>query len=98
MRPDLLRRREFMSLLGGAAAWPVAARAQDAGRTYRIGFLQPTLRDSPPTRAFLDELRLNGFVEDQNLIVIPEGFATPNDRLAEVAASLVAASPDVIRA
>jgi len=98
MRPDLLRRREFISLLGGAATWPLAARAQDPGRTYRIGFLQPTLRDSPTTRAFLDELRLHGFVEDQNLIVLPDGFAAPNDRIAAVAASLVAASPDVIRA
>ena len=43
-----------------------------------------------------DELRRNGFVEGQNLIVMPGGFGVPNDQIASVAASLVAASPDVI--
>jgi hypothetical protein len=43
-----------------------------------------------------DELRINGFIEGQNLTVIAGGFGTPNDQLAGVAASLVAASPDVI--
>jgi putative ABC transport system substrate-binding protein len=94
-----MKRREFITLLGGAAAqWPLAASAQEPGRIYRIGFLVPTSRDSPTVKAFFDELRLNGFVEGQNLIVIPGGFAVPNDQLANVAASLVAASPDVINA
>ena len=94
-----MKRREFLSLIGGATAvWPLAARAQEPGRTYRIGFLFPTLRGSPPVVAFFDELRLNGFVEGQNLIVIPGGFGVPNDQIASVAASVVAASPDVIDA
>jgi putative tryptophan/tyrosine transport system substrate-binding protein len=92
-----MRRRDFIALLGGAAvAWPVAARAQDAGRTYRIGLLLPSSRASPQVVAMFDELRLNGFVEDQNLVVILGGFAVPNDQIASVVASLVAASPDVI--
>src|SRR5277367_2684837 len=89
-------RRHFISALGGAAAWPLAARAQDPGRTYRIGFLIPDTRESPSMVAFFDELRLNGFVEGQNLTAIPGGFGVPNDQIASVVASLVAVSPDVI--
>src|SRR5580704_5480834 len=90
-------RRQFISAFGGAAVtWPLVARAQEAGRTYRIGFLLPDPRQSLAVDAFFDELRLNGFIEGQNLIVIPGGFAVPNDRVASVAASLVAVSPDVI--
>jgi putative tryptophan/tyrosine transport system substrate-binding protein len=93
-----MQRREFITLVGGAAAWPLGARAQDAGRTYRIGFLLPAVRESPAVVALLDELRLNGFIEGQNLLVIPGGFGVRNDQIESVAASLVAASPDVIRA
>ena len=61
---DQLKRRDFITLLGGTAvAWPLATRAQESGRTYRIGFLLPTLRESPAVVALFDELRLNGFVE-----------------------------------
>jgi putative ABC transport system substrate-binding protein len=92
-----MKRRDFISLLGGAVAvWPLIVRAQDAGRTYRIGFLLPSTRESLAVVALFDELRLNGFVEGQNLIVIPGGFGIPNDQIASFAASLVAASPDVI--
>src|SRR5580704_14017066 len=89
-------RRHFISALGGAAAWPLAARAQDLGRTYRIGFLIPDPRESPSMVAFFDELRRNDFIEGQNLTVIPGGFGVPNDQIASDVASLVAASPDVI--
>lgn len=76
--------------------WSLAtqARAQEPGRIYRIGFLTPVDRDSYAT--LFDELRLNGFVEGQNLLVIPGGFGVPKDQIASAAASLVAASPDVI--
>src|SRR3984957_14956231 len=89
-------RRQFISAFGGAAVtWPLVARAQESGRTYRLGFLIPTPRESAVVAAFFDELRRNGFVEGQNLIVIPGGFAIPNDQITSFAASLVAASPDV---
>jgi ABC-type uncharacterized transport system substrate-binding protein len=92
-----MQRRQFIALVGGAVvAWSLAARAQEPGRTYRIGFLIPTVRGSPAVVAFFDELRRNGFVEGQNLIVTPGGFGVPNDQIESVAASLVAASPDVI--
>ena len=90
-------RRQFISAFGGVAVtWPLVARAQESGRTYRLGFLIPTPRELPVVAAFFDELRRNSFVEGQNLIVIPGGFAIPNDQIASFAASLAAASPDVI--
>ena len=92
-----MRRRDFISLVvGGAVAWPLAAEAQEPGRTYRIGFLLPTNRHSPPVQALFDELRLNGFIEGQNLMIVSEGFEATDDRLAERAQSLIDAKPDVI--
>jgi len=91
-----MKRRDFITLLGGAAAWPLAARAQEASRTYRFGFLLPTARQAPQVEAFFDELRLNGFVEGKNLVVIPGGFEATDDNLAERAAALINAAPDAI--
>jgi putative tryptophan/tyrosine transport system substrate-binding protein len=95
-----MKRREFITLLGGAAAaWPLAVRAahaQEPGRTYRLGFLIPSPRDTPAAAAQFDELRLSGFIEGQNLVVIPGGFDVPSDALAERAATLIKAAPDVI--
>ena len=90
-------RREFITLLGGAAAaWPLPAWAQQPGRTYRLGFLIPSGRKSPWVLAFLDELRLNGFIEGQNLTIIPGGFDVQVDLLAERAEAMVKAEPDAI--
>ena len=92
-----MRRREFITGIAGfAAAWPPAASAQQAGRGYKIGFLNPSGRVAPPTVAFLDELRLNGFVEGQNLEIIPRGFDLRSDQAAELAVSIVKAAPDAI--
>ena len=92
-----MRRRDFITLLGGAAAaWPLAARAQDAGRTYRLGFLIPSSSQAPGTLALFDELRLHGFIEGQNLTVNRDGFEADNEHLAELAAAIVKAAPDVI--
>jgi putative tryptophan/tyrosine transport system substrate-binding protein len=91
-----MRRRKFITLLGGAAAtFPLAARAQQ-GRTYRLGFIIPAGRDTPAVVAFLDELRLNGFVEGQNLDVIGAGFNVRREQVAEQAALIVKAAPDAI--
>ena len=92
-----MKRREFITLLGGAAAWPLASQAQEAGRTYRLGVLVPTVsRQAPPVLALLDELRRNGFVEGQNLTLVFGGFEIANEQLPEAAAALVKAAPDVI--
>ena len=71
-----MRRREFLSVLGGAAAWPCGALGQQAGQTYRLGMLAGGPREAPPIAAFFDELRLNGFIDGQNLIVDEHGFGS----------------------
>ncbi len=68
-----MKRREFINLLGGAAAgWPLAARAEGTDKVLRIGYLGPSL-NSPATaklyQAFLSQLREAGFNEGQNLVV-----------------------------
>jgi putative ABC transport system substrate-binding protein len=93
--PDL-RRRQFITLLGAAAAWPLAARAQEPGRVYRLGAMIPAGRQTPAVIAFFDEMRLFGFIENQNLIVLPNGFGVRNDELVERAEALIKAAPDVI--
>jgi len=93
-----MRRRDFLGALGGAAAWPLAARAQEPIRSYRLGFLNPAPRETPAVAAFFDELRLNGFIEGHNLTVLPGGFDVGNEQLDERAAALVKAAPDAILA
>ena len=66
-----MRRREFLGVLGGAAvAWPLAARAQQQGRTYRVGLLAPGQMGPADERrrAILQGLAARGFVEGRNLI------------------------------
>jgi putative tryptophan/tyrosine transport system substrate-binding protein len=65
-----MRRREFITLLSGAAAWPLAARAQQAGRTYRLGFVSAAPRDEAWYTAFFEELHGLGFVEMQHTRVV----------------------------
>jgi putative ABC transport system substrate-binding protein len=83
-----MKRREFITLLGGAtAAWPLRAHAQD-GRTYRIGVLNVNPRGSPVVTTVFDELRRNGLVEGRNLIVEGAGIGIPYSQFAEAAREL----------
>jgi putative ABC transport system substrate-binding protein len=92
-----VKRREFIALLGGAAAgWPVRARAQEPGRTYRLGALIPVPRAAPAIVAFLDELRGQGFAEGQNLSIVADGFDVHRNQIEEKVAELVKAAPDAI--
>ena len=87
-----MKRREFITLLGGAAAvWPLAARAQQPGRTYRLGVLHNQGPQSPQLTSFYDELRRLGFVEGQNLIVDSRGYAVRTEQFPAVAAESVKA-------
>ncbi len=92
-----MRRREFITLLGGAAfTSPLAARAQEAGRTYRLGILSAGKRDAPYWLAMFDELPRAGFIEGQNLTVDWHQYRTRVDLIPEFAAELVKARVDVI--
>ena len=89
-----MKRREFITLIGGAAtAWPLVARAQEPGRTYRLGVLLPVARDEPAMVAFLDELRLHGFVEGRNLTILPGGLQFRNEQINELVSTMVKAAP-----
>lgn len=92
-----MKRREFIGLVGGAAiALPLGARAQEPGRIYRLAVVISSGRDEPPTAAFLDELREQGFAEGKNLEFIRGGFRFDNQQTAEVVPAIVKAAPDAI--
>jgi putative tryptophan/tyrosine transport system substrate-binding protein len=94
----MMRRREFIALAGASVTWPFAAMAQQPGRTYRIGGLSGSPRDSPPFVAMFDELRRLGFIEGQNLTIDWRVYALHIDLIPEFAAELVKAKVDVIYA
>jgi putative ABC transport system substrate-binding protein len=94
-----MRRREFIGLLGGAAAWPLAARAQQLSRVWRIGGLSPGMpgqSQSPPLQAFRQGLRDVGYVEGQNLAILWKFGEDSVDRLAILADEIVGSRVDVI--
>ena len=91
-----MRRREFLGVVGGvAAAWPLAARAQQLGRTYRIGFLRVGLPPPAWITALRQGLREHGLIEGQN-IEIEFGLAQSVAELPNVAAELVRRKVDVL--
>src|SRR5262249_25725450 len=92
----LIKRREFITLLGSAAAWPLAAQAQGPGRVYRLGVMVGQSRDSATVAAFFDELRLLGFSEGQNLAIVAGDFGLRDEQRPALAAEIVKLAPDVI--
>jgi putative tryptophan/tyrosine transport system substrate-binding protein len=93
-----MKRRAFITLLGAAAAWPLAARAQEPGRIYRLGCLHASPRDAPHHLALFEELRRLGFIDGQNLVVDAAGYGMSAERFAVHAADLAKARVDVILA
>jgi putative ABC transport system substrate-binding protein len=94
-----MRRREFITLLGGTAAsvsTPLPLCAQEAGRIYRIGFVSGPAREDTVFIAFFEELRGLGFIEGQNLTVIAGGFGLRNEQFTQAAAEIAKAAPDAI--
>ena len=96
-----MRRREFISFLGGAAAtWPLAARAQQAGRVRRIGVLMYTAADDALgqawSAAFVQGLQQLGWEVGGNIQIDYRWGAGDTERFRKYAAELVALGPDVI--
>ena len=103
MQFDQLKRREFITLLGGAsAAWPLVARAQQAERMRRIGALIPLAADDPEAlgriTAFVQGLQQLGWTDGRNVRIIARWAAGNADNFRKYAAELVALAPDAILA
>jgi len=96
-----MKRRDFITLMGGAAAWPLAARAQQGDRMRRIGVLVGTAEDDPETKArlagFRQGLEKRGWSEGRN-VRIDYRFAPAGAQVQVLAKELVALQPDVILA
>jgi putative tryptophan/tyrosine transport system substrate-binding protein len=93
-----MRRREFITLLGGAAAWPVVARAQQRGKLPTIGFLGPASASAmrPWIDAFVARLRELGWVEGRTVAIEVRWAEGHSERFAEVAAEFIRLKVDVI--
>jgi putative ABC transport system substrate-binding protein len=93
-----MKRREFITLLGGAATWPLTARAQQATKSYRIGMLEtisPAL-NAAHLDAFREGLRQLGYVEGKNYVIEYRSADGRADRFPSLAAELVRLGVDVI--
>ena len=94
------KRREFFTLLGGAATWPLAARAQQAERMRQIGVLNPLAEDDPEgqsrLRAFVQGLQQLGWTDGRNLRIDIRWGAGDAERIRRYAAELAALAPDVV--
>jgi len=97
-----MKRREFITLAGGAVAWPLAARAQQGGGMRRIGVLLPATADDPEFQArvaaFVQGLQQLGWTEGRNVRIDIRWGAGDAERIRRYAAELVALAPDVILA
>jgi ABC-type uncharacterized transport system substrate-binding protein len=97
MQFDQLKRRDFITLLGGAVAWPMAARAQQGGKLPTIGYLGADASAfSPWTAAFVAHLRELGWIENRNIAIEYRWSQGRTERYAEIAAEFVRLKVDVI--
>ena len=93
-----MKRREFISLVGAAATWPLAARAQQVGKMPQIGYLGVSSPSLEPhyVEAFRQKLRELGHVEGKNIAIEYRWAEGQDDRLPNLASELVRLKPDVI--
>src|SRR5215468_6931362 len=96
----MIRRRDFITLLGGAAAWPLAARAQQPERTRRIGVLMNLAADDPEgqTRnaALLQGLQEHGWTFGRNMRIEYRWNAGDFDLYRRYAMELIELAPDIV--
>ena len=94
------KRRAFITLLGAAAAWPIAARAQQRERVRRVGVITNALADDPAAQsrltAFVQGLQQLGWSDSRNVRIDTRWGAGDTERVRRYAAELVALAPDVI--
>jgi putative ABC transport system substrate-binding protein len=95
-----MRRRDFITLLGGAAAWPVAGRAQQRERMRRIGVFLPTAATDPQSMsriaALLQGLQELGWTDGRNVRIDFRWGAGEADQYRKIAAELIALTPNVV--
>ncbi len=91
-----MRRRDVISLLAGAAAWPGIARAQQSARLKRLGILLFADQDRPTIAPLLNELEALGYVDGKTIAIEYRVAGGDYDRLPKLAAELVDLGPDVI--
>jgi putative ABC transport system substrate-binding protein len=93
-----MRRRGFITLLGGAAAWPVAARAQQAAKMPTLGYLGPTTPavESQRITAFVQRLRELGWIEGRTIAIEYRWAEGRSERFIEIAAEFVRLNVDAI--
>ena len=91
----MMKRREFITLLGGAAgAWPIAARGQQPGKLARVGFLSGGAGPNPNIYGFQQGLRQLGYVEGQNLVLIYRWAAAQRARVVDLTRELLELNVD----
>jgi hypothetical protein len=94
-----MKRREFIAGLGGAAvAWPLVARAQQAAKTYRMGYLSggTELGDRVRLAGFVRGMRALGYTEGQNLVIASRYADGRFERLPSLVRELLSLNPEVI--
>src|SRR5215471_13863720 len=95
-----IRRREFIALLGGTAAWPLAARAQQGDRVRRIGVLMPYDENEPLAKArvsaFTQALAGFGWIDGRNVLMDLRWYGDDINRVRALAQELVGLQPDII--
>ena len=95
-RGDRMRRREFIALAGVLVVWPIVGHAQQSRSQRRIGVLNPELASLAPLPAFLEELRLLGWRDRENVLIDIRSADGRYELISQLAHELVRALPDVI--